>query len=395
MQNETAGAAFREYGSVYKKMSEQIREKLIYQTMSVPAQRFLSQFLHFSCDAYLEIQSGTGILLVSRDPEKEKIDEFGLNQRVHIRPNVYFAFIATTPELVVNVYVSSDYSLDALTLSTPYEFHPVLPRIQIQDILGYYYRIRTPGYQFKGEKHQFFELTYVDTGILHTEVDGNSYTLGEKEMIIYGPGQFHKQYTDEDQSVSYVTILFHMENLTPGVESNWYEVLLNKVYPYNKKTYTLIKTLVQESSTGIPYMDSLMLCLLTETIIRLLQSKYVVSTALPSSVAKQNYRDELFERIIAYVESKIYEPLTIADVCQQFSMSRSSLQLLFKNTVNQSPKKYISDMKLEKARQMLRENKYTVSEISLKLGYSSIHYFSNAFNQKYHISPSEYAKRIY
>ena len=395
MQNETAGAAFREYGSVYKKMSEQIREKLFYQTMSVPAQRSLSQFLHFSCDAYLEIQSGTGILLVSRDPEKEKIDEFGLNQRVHIRPNVYFAFIATTPELVVNVYVSSDYSLDALTLSTPYEFHPVLPRIQIQDILGYYYRIRTPGYQFKGEKHQFFELTYVDTGILHTEVDRNSYTLGEKEMIIYGPGQFHKQYTDEDQSVSYVTILFHMENLTPGVESNWYEVLLNKVYPYNKKTYTLIKTLVQESSTGIPYMDSLMLCLLTETIIRLLQSKYVVSTALPSSVANQNYRDELFERIIAYVESKIYEPLTIADVCQQFSMSRSSLQLLFKNTVNQSPKKYISDMKLEKARQMLRENKYTVSEISLKLGYSSIHYFSNAFNQKYHISPSEYAKRIY
>ena len=32
---------------------------------------------------------------------------------------------------------------------------------------------------------------------------------------------------------------------------------------------------------------------------------------------------------------------------------------------------------------------------ALKLGYSSIHYFSNAFNQKYHISPSEYAKRIY
>ena len=58
-------------------------------------------------------------------------------------------------------------------------------------------------------------------------------------------------------------------------------------------------------------------------------------------------------------------------------------------------KKYISDMKLEKSCQMLRENKYTISEISLKLGYSSIHYFSNAFNQKYHISPSEYAKRIY
>lgn len=395
MQNETASEAFHAFGIVYKQMSEEKRVSLICQTMTIPAQKSLSQFLHFSCDAYLEVQDGTGVLLVSHDPEKDKILEFGLNQRVHMKPNIYFAFIATTPELVVNVYVDSNYSLDAMTLSTPYEFHPVLPRIQIQDILGYYYRIRTPGYHFKGEKHQFFELTYVDTGILHTEVDGVQYTLGEKEMIIYGPGQFHKQYTDATQSVSYVTILFDMENLTPGIAKKWYEVLLNKVYPYNKKTYTLIKTIVQESSTGIPYMDSLMLCLLTETIIRLLQSEYVVSSASPSTVARQNYRDELFERIIAYVESKIYEPLTIAEICQQFSMSRSSLQLLFKNAVNQSPKKYISDMKLEKSRQMLRENKYTVSEISLKLGYSSIHYFSNAFNQKYHISPSEYAKRIY
>ena len=156
-----------------------------------------------------------------------------------------------------------------------------------------------------------------------------------------------------------------------------------------------MRTLVQESSTGIPYTESLMLCLLTETIIRLLQSHYVTTDTAPASISRQSYRDELFERILKYVESKIHEPLTVADICRQFSISRSSLQLLFKNAVDQSPKKYISDMKLERSRQMLRENKYTVSEISLKLGYSSIHYFSNAFTQKYHISPSEYAKRIY
>jgi len=203
MQNETAGAAFKEYGSAYKRISEDKRRSLICQTMHITAQRSLSQFLHFSCDTYLEVQSGTGILLVSQDPEGGKIDEFGMNQRMHIKPNIYFALVATTPELVVNVYVEDYCSLDAMTLSTPYEFHPVLPRIQIQDILGYYYRIRTPGYHFKGEKHQFFELTYVDTGVLHTEVDGVTYTLSEKEMIIYGPGQFHKQYTDDDQTVSY------------------------------------------------------------------------------------------------------------------------------------------------------------------------------------------------
>ena len=394
MQQETASTAFLHYGSIYKKMDEQLRSRLNCQSHRINAQSCQSQFLHFSCDVYLEIQSGIGIILVSTDPESAPIVRFGMNHRVHVKPNIYFAMVATTPELIVDIYSDSSFSLDAFTLATPYEVQPVLPRIQIRDILGYFYRIRTPGYVFDGEQHSFFELTYVDTGELHTEVDGISYHLREKEMILYGPGQFHRQYTDDSSGVSYVTILFDMDNISPDASADWYSPLMNRIFPYTKKTYTLMKTLVHESASGLPYTDSLMLSLLTEIVIRLLQGEYT-STAKPASVVRQNYQDELFEKVIAYVESKLYEPLTIAEVCQQFSLSRSSLQLLFKNTVNHSPKKYISEMKLEKSCQMLRENKYTVSEIASRLGYSSIHYFSNAFHQKYHISPSEYAKRIY
>ena len=394
MQNETASTAFLKYGSVFRNFSEEFKESLICQAKRIPAQQSLSQFLQFSCDTYIEVQSGIGVLLVSEDPESGNIAEFGMNHRIHIKPNIYFGFVATTPELIVNLYTQSNYQMDAVTLSTPYEFRTVLPRIRLQNILGYYYRIRTPGYHFTGEQHNFFELTYVDTGVLYTEVDGVSYKLGEKDLMIYGPGQFHSQCTD-NQAVSYVTIMFNMDNISPDLPDDWYSVLINRVFHYNKKIYTLIKALVQESSTGAPYTDSLMHCLLTETIIRLLQGVYSTPSVQPSSVVRQNYQDELFDRVLQFVESKIYEPLTVADICRQFSLSRSTLQLLFKNAVNQSPKKYISDMKLERSCQMLRENKYTISEISLKLGYSSIHYFSNAFNQKYHISPSEYAKRIY
>ena len=396
MQKETANTSFLPYGSVYKKMDEHLREQLTCQTQRISAQGYQTQFLLFSCDTYLEIQNGIGTILVSTDPESAPIEKFGMNHRVHIKPNVYFSILATTPELVVDIYSDNTFSLDVVTLASPYVVPPMLPKIQIRDILGYFYRIRTPGYLFTGEQHNFFELTYVDTGTMYTEVDGVTYALREKEMILYGPGQFHKQYTNEDQSVSYVTVLFHMDNLSQDADPDWYASLINRVFPYTKKTYTLMKTIVQESASGLPYTDSLTLCLLTELIIRLLQGEFTATaTANPASVARQNYQDELFEQVIAYVESKLYEPLTIAEICQQFSLSRSSLQLLFKNAVNQSPKKYISDMKLEKSCQMLRENKYTVSEIALKLGYSSIHYFSNAFNQKYHISPSEYAKRIY
>lgn len=394
MQKETSNTSFLSYGSVYKKMDEQLQEQLTCQVQRISAQRTLSQFLHFSCDTYLEIQEGLGVLLVSKDPDTAPIEKFSMNHRIHIKPNIYFCIMATTPEIEVNIYSDSTYSLDVVALATPYEVQPVLPRIQIREILGYFYRIRTPDYQFAGEKHHYFELTYVDTGSMYTEVDGTLYQLNEKELILYGPGQFHKQSANEKHSVSYVTILFEMENTADGIDQDWYTPLLNRVFPYTQRIYALMKALVRESTTALPYMDSLMECLVTELIIRLLQGEYTAPT-VPANLARHNYREELFEKIIAYVESKMYEPLTIADICQHFSLSRSSLQLLFKSTVNQSPKKYISDMKLERSCQMLRENKYTVSEVALKLGYSSIHYFSNAFNQKYHTSPSEYAKRIY
>ena len=393
MQRETSNTSFLPYGSVYQKMDEQLRSQLTCQTQWISPIRYLSQFLYFSCDTYIEVENGLGILLVSKNPNTDPIERFSMNQRIHIKPNIYFSIIATTPEMVVNIFSDSTYSLDVITLASPYEVQPVLPRIHISNILGYFYRIRTPGYRFSGENHSFFELTYVDAGVIHTEVDGVVYDLKEKEMILYGPGQFHTQYTNENETVSYVTVLFDMENLAGAASDNWYRTLINRVFPYAPKRYALMKTIVQESTTALPYMDSLLQCLMTEMIIRMLQEEY---TALvnPANLARRNYRDELFEKVIAYVESKLYEPLTIAEICLQFSLSRSSLQLLFKNTVNQSPKKYISDMKLEKSCQLLRENKYTVSEIALKLGYSSIHYFSNAFRQKYHVSPSEYAKRI-
>ena len=193
-----------------------------------------------------------------------------------------------------------------------------------------------------------------------------------------------------------MTIIFDMETVVYDAESTHYELLLNKVFGYDKKIYTLIKTFVTESTSQIPYMNSLMLCLLQETVIRLLQSEFIgQKNDRPVTGARQHYQDELLEKILAYIDETIYEPLSIAELCQKFSMSRSSLQILFKENMDISPKKYINEMKLEKSRQMICENKYTISEIALMLGFNSIHYFSRAFTQKYNMAPSEYSKTLY
>ena len=57
MQNETASTAFLKYGSVYRNFTEEQSSSLICQARRILAQQTHSQFLFFSCDTYIEVQS--------------------------------------------------------------------------------------------------------------------------------------------------------------------------------------------------------------------------------------------------------------------------------------------------------------------------------------------------
>lgn len=396
MQTKTSDKRFDPYGSVYEQPLDFKQHNMISHSFTLLAKKNISQLLSFECEVYLEMQSGMAALLVGYTADASKMETFAVHRMVKLKPGVYFSLVAVTAEISYKLITTPGYSYSTATLTPPYVFNRILPRIQINEILGYYYSIRNGKYIFKGERHNYYELTFVDRGCLHTEIEGVSYTLKEKELIIYGPGQFHTQSIPDNESCSYVTIVFDMQNIVEHTESTQNDLLLNKVFPYDKTIHNLIQTFVDESTTQIPYMNSLMLCLLKETIIRLFQSEFIGSKAQhPVHVGKRHYQDELLTRILEYIHDTIYEPLTIAEICEKFSLSRSSLQLLFKENIHQTPKKYISELKLEKSCEIIREDKYTISEIALMLGFNSIHYFSRAFTQKYGIAPSEYAKQLF
>ncbi len=396
MQTKTSSNRFDPYGSVYEQSIDLKGSNLISRDFTVQAKKNISHLFYFECEVCIEMQSGMAALLVGYSADTSKLETFAIHRMVKLKPGVFFSVIAVTAEVSYKLITTPGYSYSTTILSTPYVFGRILPRIQINEILGYYYSIRNGGYKFKGERHNCYEMTFVDRGCLHTEIEGVPFELKEKELIIYGPGQFHTQSIPEGESCSYMTIIFDMKNLFQDSEGTEDELLLNKVFGYNKMIYSIVQTLVQESTTQIPYMNSLMLCLLNEIIIRLIQSEFIgAKPEKPSAGAKHHYQDELLAKILEYIHDTICEPLTIAEICEKFSLSRSSLQILFKENLNQTPKKYISELKLEKSCEMIREERYTISEIALMLGFNSIHYFSRAFTQKYGIAPSEYAKQLF
>lgn len=395
MQIKTSSKRFEQFGSIYEQPIDLSNKEFISREFTTIAKKNIRQFFQFESEVYLEMQEGMANLVVGYSPDASTMETFSVHRLVKLKPNVYFNLVAVTAEIKYKLITNPGYNYSVLPINPPYIAKRILPNFQINEILGYYYNIRNGRYEFKGEKHNYYELTFVDRGRLHTEVDNVPYVLEEKNLMIYGPGQFHTQSIPEGESCSYVTIIFDMDNVIEDSDEVTAVLLLNKVFGYDKTIYELIQSFVHESSTQVPYMHSLMLCLLKETIIRLLQSEFIGKTSKTISSTRHHYQDELLSKIIEYIHETICEPITIAEICEKFSLSRSSLQILFKENIGKTPKKYISELKLDKSCQLIKEDRYTISEIALLLGFNSIHYFSRAFTQKYGIAPSEFAKQIY
>ena len=136
-----------------------------------------------------------------------------------------------------------------------------------------------------------------------------------------------------------------------------------------------------------------MVCYLQEALMLLMQFYETINHKTLFSDTKTHMNDLLSE-ILAYMNKRITEPITIEEICHEFYISRSSLQALFKTHLNSSPKNYLLNIKLQKSKELIRENQYTISEIAYMLGFSSIHYFSRLFKKYFNTTPSAYAKKI-
>ena len=94
------------------------------------------------------------------------------------------------------------------------------------------------------------------------------------------------------------------------------------------------------------------------------------------------------------MQEHISEQLTIERICKDNLVGRSQLQKIFRDAQKCGVIQFFSRMKIDTAKQMIRDNQMNLTQISDRLGYTSIHYFSRQFKKITSMAPSEYATSI-
>lgn len=387
MFNKTTSFVFNKYGEIISDSSIQDSPKFSHVQHRIREKSF-SSFCSYDRDLYIKVLSGIVMLVVTNAEENKEPEQFVIHRFIKINRNIQFNFLSITPSSKIQIYFDSNGKKKMHPLEDEITYDPIVPTFTIKEILGYYYQVRNQNYSFAGESHNFWELTFIDNGELITNVDGEDYALDEMDLILYSPGQFHTQHTGNSKSCSYLTILFEMD-----VPDSY--LLTNRVYHAHRDIHNALNEFIKVSNNHMLYNSELMICYLKQLIIRILQYDFLTSSPIASTPMQQRFENELLNEIIIYINDSIYEHITIEEICNKFSISRSSLQALFKNNLQTAPKQYISDLKLNKSKLLIKESMHTISEISSMLGFTSIHYFSRKFKQQFGITPTDYAKTIY
>lgn len=81
-------------------------------------------------------------------------------------------------------------------------------------------------------------------------------------------------------------------------------------------------------------------------------------------------------------------------ISDRFHLSVTYLNQLFKQELSVTIKQYISEMRMERARELLTQTYDTVDEIAAKCGCSNGNYFAKAFRKNQHMSPTDYRKQM-
>ena len=281
--------------------------------------------------------------------------------------------------------------------------------VTINRIISVHYFQYMSDFSFPGESHDFWELVCVDRGEIDALAGDRRLTLKKGNILFHKPNEFHNVLTNGIVSPSLVVIGFECHS--PAIKS--FEEQLMSVQDTEKELLAQIIVEARNTFSGRlddPYQEELIFNsepltfgsaqlishYLEQLMIHLYRRYFSYSLPVRSSrfLAEASSGNDTYNRIVRYMEEHLGERMTIDRICRDNLVGRSQLQKLFRDTKGCGVIEFFSMMKIDTAKQMIRDNQLNFTQIADRLGYNSIHYFSRQFKQITTMTPSEYATSI-
>ncbi len=281
--------------------------------------------------------------------------------------------------------------------------HQISNIINIHKIVTLNYFEFENNFQYKGEKHNFWELVYVDKGKLTVETDEETFTLNQGECVFHKPNEFHSHKANGVIAPNYFVICF-------VCNSSHMNIFRKKHFKLSEKQKKFIANIITEAQQvfdlqwNLPEEKQLKVSqseliggqqmirtYLEQFLILLLRKEYGTVSILSENTGTEN---NLVTQMKRKLDMYIYQDISVEDFCHEMQYSKSYLSRIFLNEYGCTIHEYITSAKIKEAKTLIREQTYNFTQISDMLCFSNPLYFSRVFKKITGMSPSEYKNSV-
>lgn len=285
--------------------------------------------------------------------------------------------------------------------------HPIKREIELEGFNSIYYFEFGKDFSHPPEKHDFWEMVYVDSGEINAITDGLGRCLHQGQVIFHRPMEIHAHISNLINPNNMLVVSFTTHS--PAME-----FFDKKIFTLGKTERTLLSLFIKEARVALGTIPGeyanktspdlsraplgspqLLECYLTELLLVLLREGDETDSKIKSlENSRALAQSSITELVVAYLEENLHASLSLGDICNRFFIGKTQLCKLFDEYVGTSPMDYYATLKITEAKRLLRQGDLSVSHISDLLCYSSIHNFSRSFKKAVGISPTDYRKRL-
>ncbi|WP_276354439.1 AraC family transcriptional regulator [Cohnella caldifontis] len=122
---------------------------------------------------------------------------------------------------------------------------------------------------------------------------------------------------------------------------------------------------------------------------------YVMSALLRIRDMREEQTSSVIDRAVAYIRQKFNEELSLEDVAQHAHLNPFYFSKLFKQHVGETFIDFLTGLRIDKAKQLIEEDRLSLKEVCYEVGYNDPNYFSRVFKKVTGVTPSEYRSNLH
>ncbi len=238
--------------------------------------------------------------------------------------------------------------------------------------------------------HNYYEYFVIVSGEIIHEVNNEVQYLHSGDLVLVRPNDYHRYNTEKTSGCNIINVSFKKEHFE-SIKNYFNNPLIDKLItdpmpPHIYLNAQRLSSLKRKHNTLNLYSEKSDLTVWLKNLLADVFSYFLIEYDRQS----QSDSKKLLQPALLQMNTPENIEEGLPALLRTSGFSHGHLCRIMKKEFNTTPIKYITDLRLQYAANLLTTTDYDILSISVRLGFSSLSYFITIFKKKYGMPPSKY-----